>query len=161
VVSVFNTAGFSSGSISFMQLFDTMGAIILQGGKRRFAGMATHGFADWQISKFWDASVSFHPDIIDFIHSKEHNTGESMLSRFNISVGINNSRDFLDAIKENRNIPLSFMGKRMSEIIFDAHRNRIKDTVNARELFEDIVKLAWKTGDPGLVFWDKVNKFNQ
>ena len=155
-----NTAGFSSGSISFMQLFDTMGAIILQGGKRRFAGMATHGFADWQISDFWDVPVSFHPDIIDFIHSKEHNTGESMLSRFNISVGINNSHDFLNAIKEGRDIPLSFMGKRMSEIVFDAHKDRIKDTVNARELFDDIVKLAWKTGDPGLVFWDKVNKFN-
>lgn len=155
-----NTAGFSSGSVSFMQLFDTMGAIILQGGKRRFAGMATHGFADWQITDFWNAPVSFHPDIISFIHSKEHNTGESMLSRFNISVGINNSKDFLKAIDENRAVPLSFMGKRMSEIVFDAHKDKVADSISASDLFYDIVTLAWKTGDPGLIFWDKINKFN-
>jgi len=124
------TKGKASGPISFMEIFDKTTDVIKQGGKRRGANMG--------ILK------SSHPDIVKFIKSKlKHN----YLSNFNISIGITD--EFMTSALQNKEYWLvnPKTGKKVKK-------------VSAKIILEIISQTAWKTGDPGIVFIDEINRHN-
>jgi ribonucleoside-diphosphate reductase alpha chain len=84
-----------------------------------------------------------HPDIIEFITMKER--GE--LKNFNISVEITDA--FMNAVKENGTYNL-----------IDPNTKKVVDTVDANNMFHLIVTMAWRTGDPGVLFIDRINEAN-
>jgi ribonucleoside-diphosphate reductase alpha chain len=124
------TKGVSSGPISFMTVFNAATETIKQGGTRRGANMAI-------------LRVD-HPDIMEFIHAKEDNVA---LSNFNLSVGITNA--FMEAALEDKEYPL-----------INPHTKKVAGTLRARDVFNAIVNMAWKNGDPGIVFLDRINVDN-
>jgi ribonucleoside-diphosphate reductase alpha chain len=131
--SIAGTGGKSSGPISFMHVFNTTASTIEQGGARRGAQMAVMRYD--------------HPDIIDFINSKKDNDGKSVLNYFNISVNFDNPEEFLRKLENDEELELS-------------HPNsNIKKTIKARELFDLIANNAWKSGDPGMLFLGRHNKY--
>ena len=127
------TTGAASGPVSFMHLIDAVSDVIKQGGVRRGANMG--------ILEVW------HPDIEKFIHAKEKNVGTNVLSNFNISVGI--WEDFWEALKEGKRYPL--INPRTGE--------KVKE-IDPKSLFEELAYMAWAKADPGVVFFDVINKRN-
>ena len=125
-----STKGVASGPVSFMRVFDTTTDIIKQGGKRRGANMGILR-AD-------------HPDIIEFITAK---TNEGVLTNFNISVAVDDK--FMNAVKEDREY----------ELINPRNREVVKK-VKARDIWNLMITMAWKTGDPGIIFIDEINRHN-
>lgn len=130
---VSGTAGYSSGPISFINLLNETGKVIEQGGRRRSAMM---GILD-----------STHMDIEKFIEAKRNNDGKSVLNYFNISVNVRNPEDFADKVDSGAWYKLSH-----------PKHNEVR-WVNAKDLLKKISEFAWKTGDPGLVFIDRHNKY--
>ncbi|HII61065.1 adenosylcobalamin-dependent ribonucleoside-diphosphate reductase [Pyrococcus horikoshii] len=127
------TTGAASGPVSFMHLIDAVSDVIKQGGVRRGANMG--------ILEIW------HPDIEKFIHAKEKNIGTNVLSNFNISVGI--WEDFLEALKEGKKYPL--INPRTGEVVRE---------VDPKSLFEELAYMAWAKADPGVIFFDIINRRN-
>ena len=125
-----SSGGFATGPVSFMKVFDAATGQVMQGGYRMGANM---GILDVD-----------HPDIGEFIICK---TEEGEIANFNISVGA--SDEFMRAVKENKNFKLR--NPRNKEVV---------QTIKARQLFSQIVNLAWRTGDPGMIFLDTINKHN-
>jgi ribonucleoside-diphosphate reductase alpha chain len=125
-----STGGVASGPVSFMRAFDTATDVIKQGGMRRGANMAI-------------LSVD-HPDIMRFINAKND---PNALTNFNISVAV--TAGFMEAVKDGHNY----------ELINPRTREGAGE-LNARDVFNKIVEMAWKTGDPGIVFIDRINKEN-
>lgn len=125
-----STKGVASGPVSFMRIFDTTTDIIKQGGKRRGANMGILR-AD-------------HPDIIDFITAK---TKEGFLSNFNISVAMDDK--FMEALISESDYEL--INPRNKEIV---------RKVKAQDIWNLIITTAWRTGDPGVVFIDEINRHN-
>lgn len=89
----------------------------------------------------------WHPDIEKFIHAKEKNTGTNVLSNFNISVGL--WEDFWEALKEGKRYPL--INPRTGE--------KVKE-IDPKSLFEELAYMAWAKADPGVVFFDVINRRN-
>jgi len=127
---VSSTSGIASGPISFMTLFDTMTEVIKQGGIRRGANMGILN--------------SNHPDIEKFITAKK---GNRALRNFNISVLI--MPDFWEHYEKDKPYPL--VNPRTKEVV---------RTTNAKRLFDMIVFQAWESAEPGIIFYDHVNKYN-
>lgn len=128
--TVGTTGGIASGPISFMKIFNTATEQVKQGGTRRGANMAI-------------LRVD-HPDIIEFIHCKASNED---LNNFNISVGITEA--FMEAVKSDGDYEL-----------LDPRDGKAIQTLNAREVYDQLVKQAWRNGDPGIVFLDRMNRDN-
>ncbi|AEI14779.1 ribonucleoside-diphosphate reductase, adenosylcobalamin-dependent [Flexistipes sinusarabici DSM 4947] len=124
------TKGVSSGPVSFMSVFDSATETIKQGGTRRGANMGI-------------LRVD-HPDIMDFIYAKRD---KSRLTNFNLSVGL--TEEFMKAVDENREYDL-----------INPKNNKVLKKLNAREVFNEMVTLAWEGGDPGIIFLDRINRDN-
>ncbi len=127
---VSSTSGVASGPLSFMRMFDTMTEVVKQGGIRRGANMGILNIN--------------HPDIEKFITSKESNKG---LRNFNISVLI--MPDFWECYEKNQPYPLR-----------NPRNGDVVRTVNPRMLFDMILYHAWESAEPGVIFYDPVNKYN-
>jgi ribonucleoside-diphosphate reductase alpha chain len=127
---VSTTGGKSSGPISFMTLFDKMTDVIKQGGMRRGANMGILNIN--------------HPDIEKFVKAKE---GNKMLRNFNISVLV--MPDFWEYYEKNKPYPL-----------VNPRNKKVVKYVNPRLLFDMICYQAWESAEPGVIFFDHVNKYN-
>jgi len=128
---VTSTAGVASGPISFATVFDTATEEMKKGGKRRGANMGI-------------LSVD-HPDIMDFIVAKEK---EGVLRNFNISVGVTDK--FMEAIEKDADFEL-----------INPRNKQVVKKLKARAIWNLIIMMAWKNGEPGVVFLDTINKHNQ
>jgi ribonucleoside-diphosphate reductase alpha chain len=125
-----STGGIASGPISFMTVFDSATEVIKQGGKRRGANMGL-------------LRVD-HPDIFDFIVLKEK---EGVLRNFNISIGL--TKEFMDAVEKDLDFNL-----------VNPKTHKTTKTIRARALWNLIITMSWKNGEPGIIFLDKMNENN-
>ncbi|RJR20925.1 MAG: adenosylcobalamin-dependent ribonucleoside-diphosphate reductase [Nitrospiraceae bacterium] len=125
-----STGGIASGPVSFMRIYNTATEVIKQGGARRGANMG--------ILKI------DHPDILEFIKIKRH---AEELSNFNISIAITDA--FMKALRKDSTYRL-----------FNPRSGRASGSLRAKAVFDEIVESAWETGDPGLIFIDRINRDN-
>jgi len=129
---VASTSGVASGPVSFMNIINTVTEVVKQGGKRRGANMG--------IIEAW------HPDVEKFITNK---TEPGVLENFNVSVGV--WEDFWNALVDTED------GKYMLRSPRDM--SPVKEA-NAHQLIDLIALSAWKSAEPGLIFFDQINKYN-
>ena len=128
--TVNSTGGVASGPVSFMKVFNAATEAVKQGGTRRGANMGI-------------LRVD-HPDIMEFITCK-NNTKE--ITNFNISVGL--TERFMTAVEKNQSYDL-----------VDPATKAVTGQLNAREVFDTIIQSAWQTGEPGIIFLDRLNRDN-
>jgi len=129
---VASTSGVASGPVSFMNIINTVTEVVKQGGKRRGANMG--------ILEAW------HPDVEKFITNK---TQPGILENFNVSVGI--WEDFWNALVNTED------GKYMLRNPRD--KSPVRE-INSHQLIDLIALSAWKSAEPGLIFFDLINKYN-
>ncbi|MGH7884600.1 MAG: adenosylcobalamin-dependent ribonucleoside-diphosphate reductase [Thermodesulfobacteriota bacterium] len=127
-----NSAIYSTGAVSFMDLLSTTTGTIGQAG-RRGALMIT-------------LDVN-HPDIIDFLDIK-NDAARTKVQFANISVKVNN--EFMKAVENDTDYELRFKSKKTD----------IKKIVRARDIWNKLVKSAWSSAEPGLIFWDTVKEYS-
>ncbi len=125
-----STGGIASGPVSFMRIYNTATEVIKQGGARRGANMGI-------------LRVD-HPDVLEFIKIKRH--AEELLN-FNISIAVTD--EFMKALRKNSAYRL-----------FNPRSKKVEGKLNAKKVFDEIVESAWETGDPGIVFIDRINRDN-
>ena len=125
-----STMGVSSGPVSFIEVYNAATEAIKQGGTRRGANMGI-------------LRVD-HPDIEKFITSKEK---EFKLNNFNISVAVTD--EFMKAVENDEEYTL-----------INPRNRKTAKKIKAKPIFELMVKLAWKNGEPGIIFVDEINRYN-
>ncbi len=123
-----NAARFTTGAVSFMELYSVTTGIIGQIG-RRGALMITMDV--------------HHPDIEEFVTVKS----DKVSVRFaNISVKVYD--DFMQAVERGDDYELHFKNDKVEK----------RKTIHARELWNKIIDTALNTGDPGIMFWDRIKR---
>jgi ribonucleoside-diphosphate reductase alpha chain len=122
------TSGIASGPVSFMEVFDAATEVIKQGGRRRGANMAV--------------LRANHPDILEFVRAKEK---PGRLQNFNLSVGITD--DLMEKARSGQDFDL-----------VNPRSGEVTKTVEARLLLREIAANAWRRGDPGVLFLDRINE---
>jgi ribonucleoside-diphosphate reductase alpha chain len=132
----------ASGPISFLKVFDIQTATVNQ-GSRRGANMGVLNI--------------YHPDIVEFIHAKSKDP--NVLKYFNLSVMVDD--DFMKAKNNNEDIYLHFpVYDEVGRIQKDETKWKIKTKVNAAELWNQIMELAYNNGEPGILFYDNMNRLS-
>ena len=129
---VASTSGVASGPTSFMRIIDTITDVVKQGGKRRGANMG--------ILEAW------HPDIEKFITAK---TKPGVFENFNVSVGV--WEDFWKSLVNKDNHKYTLHNPRTHEPI---------KQIDSHQLMDLIAFSAWKSAEPGVIFFDNINKYN-
>ena len=125
-----STGGVASGPVSFINAFDAATDVVKQGGTRRGANMGILHVT--------------HPDIMEFITAKEDG---GRLSNFNISVAV--TEDFMRRVGRGEDYDL-----------VNPRTGQVTGQQNAKAVFARMTELAWRTGDPGIVFLDRINRDN-
>ena len=128
--AVRSTGGVASGPISFMKVFNAATEAVKQGGTRRGANMGVLRID--------------HPDILDFINCKADN---KEITNFNISVGITEA--FMEAVESQSDYDL-----------IDPKTKQAVGHLSAEKVFDLVVDHAWKNGEPGIIFLDRLNRDN-
>src|ERR671911_739689 len=129
---VASTSGVASGPTSFMRIIDTITDVVKQGGKRRGANMG--------ILEAW------HPDIEKFVIAK---TKPGIFENFNVSVGI--WEDFWNSLTNKDNHKYTLRNPRTHEPV---------KQIDSHQLIDLIAFSAWKSAEPGVIFFDNINKYN-
>ena len=129
---VASTSGVASGPTSFMRIIDTITDVVKQGGKRRGANMG--------ILEVW------HPDIEKFVTAK---TKPGVFENFNVSVGI--WEDFWHSLANKDNYKYSLRNPRTREPV---------KQIDSHQLIDLVAFSAWKSAEPGIIFFDNINKYN-
>ncbi|MGB9875726.1 MAG: vitamin B12-dependent ribonucleotide reductase [bacterium] len=125
-----STGGVASGPVSFMRVFNMATEVIKQGGTRRGANMGILHIS--------------HPDIEEFINCKND---PKEFTNFNISVAL--TEEFMRKVEEGGEHQL-----------INPRTGQVVRKVPARELFDQIVQNAWRSGEPGIIFIDRINRDN-
>jgi ribonucleoside-diphosphate reductase alpha chain len=128
--TVKSTGGMASGPVSFMRVFNMATEVIKQGGTRRGANMGVLRID--------------HPDIMEFITIKQQ---PNEMSNFNLSLGV--TKAFMEAVKKDDEYDL-----------INPRTKRALRRLRAKEVLEAMVAGAWETGDPGILFLDRINEAN-
>jgi len=129
---VASTSGVASGPTSFMRIIDVVTDVVKQGGKRRGANMG--------ILEAW------HPDIEKFITAK---TKPGVFENFNISVGV--WEDFWQSLVNKDNQKYALCNPKTRDLI---------KQIDSHQLMDLIALSAWKSAEPGVIFFDNINKYN-
>ncbi|HZR46101.1 MAG TPA: adenosylcobalamin-dependent ribonucleoside-diphosphate reductase, partial [Candidatus Manganitrophaceae bacterium] len=127
---VLSTSGVASGPVSFMRVFNMATEVIKQGGTRRGANMGI-------------LRVD-HPDIMEFIRVKED---PKEMVNFNLSVAL--TERFMEAVRRKETYRL-----------INPRTKKEVDRLFAKEVFDQITQSAWLTGEPGIIFIDRMNRYN-
>ena len=127
---VLSSMGKASGPLGFLKVYDGAFGEIAQGGTRRGANMGV-------------LRVD-HPDIFEFIRCKSQ---EGKIANFNISVALTDK--FMEAVEKDSDFDL-----------VSPKDGKVKKTVRAKELFDEIIKYAHHNGEPGALFIDAANRIN-
>jgi ribonucleoside-diphosphate reductase alpha chain len=127
---VHSTGGIASGPVSFMRVFNMATEVIKQGGTRRGANMGVLKID--------------HPDIMEFIKIKQN---PNEMTNFNLSVGI--TKAFMEALEKEGEYSL-----------INPREKREVRRLKAREVLDAMVTAAWESGDPGILFLDRINEAN-
>ncbi|GBD11487.1 Vitamin B12-dependent ribonucleoside-diphosphate reductase [bacterium HR23] len=124
------THGKACGPVAVLRHLSSVSKLVTQGGKRDGANMAVMDVR--------------HPDILEFITCKRK---EGEIHNFNISVAVDT--DFMERVERGEDYDL-----------IDPRTGQVVGRLNAREVFEEIVKGAWLNGEPGMLFMDRINQDN-